>query len=210
MASLIHSNTLHNKFLAWAQIILIYIAPIVLLYYRILPADFRMIVLGVMCLLIYGIMQREHLDLSHIGLTVPLKKYFKPYFLWTLLGALFIIGYSVMFNFSPQALWWRNPHFWYLFALVSFFQEFAYRGFLPILLKRVTKSPIVEIFLNALLFTLLHVLFPHLFIALPLAFLGGLFFSMLYHFYPDLILVSISHAILNFLTVMFGFFVLAL
>jgi membrane protease YdiL (CAAX protease family) len=210
MSALIRRITEHKKFLAWAQIVLIYVLPIVLFYYRILPQDLRMIVLGVMCLLIYGIMQKEHLDLSHIGLTVPIKKYFKPYFLWTFLAALFIVGYSVVFDFSPQASWWINPHFWFIFALVSFFQEFAYRGFLPILLKRITKSPLIEIFLNALLFTLLHVLFPHLFIALPLAFLGGLFFSMLYHFYPDLILVSISHAVLNFLAVMFGFFVLAL
>lgn len=210
MSALIRRITEHKKFLAWAQIVLIYVLPIVLFYYRILPQDLRMIVLGVMCLLIYGIMQKEHLDLSHIGLTVPIKKYFKPYFLWTFLAVLFIVGYSVVFDFSPQASWWINPHFWFIFALVSFFQEFAYRGFLPILLKRITKSPLIEIFLNALLFTLLHVLFPHLFIALPLAFLGGLFFSMLYHFYPDLILVSISHAVLNFLAVMFGFFVLAL
>ncbi len=168
-----------------------------------------MIALGVMCLFIYGIMRREHLDHSHIGLAVPIKKHFKPYLLWTLTAALFIIGYSLVFDFTPSATWWINPHFWFPFLLVSFFQEFAYRGFLPILLKRITRSPLIEIFLNAFLFTLLHVLFPHLFIALPLAFLGGLFFSTLYHFYPDLVLVSVSHAILNFIAVMFGFFVLA-
>lgn len=209
MASLIHRITEHRKFLAYAQIALIYVIPIVLFYYRILPEGLRMIALGVMCLFIYGIMRREHLDHSHIGLAVPIKKHFKPYLLWTLTAALFIIGYSLVFDFTPSATWWINPHFWFPFLLVSFFQEFAYRGFLPILLKRITRSPLIEIFLNAFLFTLLHVLFPHLFIALPLAFLGGLFFSTLYHFYPDLVLVSVSHAILNFIAVMFGFFVLA-
>jgi membrane protease YdiL (CAAX protease family) len=92
------------------------------------------------------------------------------------------------------------------FIPVSVFQEIVYRGFLMPRLGSILKNNVQVVFVNALLFALLHIIYPRPEIMLSLAFVSGLVFAVLYQKYPNIVLISITHAILNFVAVMFGFF----
>jgi membrane protease YdiL (CAAX protease family) len=53
----------------------------------------------------------------------------------------------------------------------------------------------------------LHVIFPNPMIGLPIAFIGGIGFAVMYLRYPSLPLIILSHALINFFVVLYGFFV---
>ena len=95
---------------------------------------------------------------------------------------------------------------WIFFIPVSFFQEFAFRSFLIPMLRKLYNKNYLIILINAVLFTLLHVIFPNLGIGLPIAFVSGVFFAWLYIKYPNLVLISLTHSVLNIIAVLLGFF----
>ncbi len=191
------------------QIFFIFILPIVLLYLNIISKNARVFVLIFMCLCIYGIIRHEKWTKNMLGLPAqPLHTYLGKYIFATGIGLITIISYAQVLGNTVQHRWWLVPHFWLIFVVVSFFQEFAYRSFLSVLLSRILPSVQYQIFINALLFTFLHVIYPNRLAMLPLAFVGGLFFAYLYKKYPNLILISLLHSVLNFTAVLYGFFVI--
>jgi membrane protease YdiL (CAAX protease family) len=72
--------------------------------------------------------------------------------------------------------------------------------------KAFNNVPFV-IFLNASLFALIHIIYINTDIVLPLTFIGGIGFAVMYYKYPNLVMISISHTILNFTAMILGFFV---
>lgn len=192
------------------QIFFIFILPIVLLYLNIISKHARVFVLIFMCLCIYGIIRHDKWTKEMLGLpSQPFHKYLNQYAIAALVGLFVIIGYAYVLGNTIQEKWWLVPHFWLIFIVVSFFQEFAYRSFLSVLLSRIIPNVQQQIFVNALLFTFLHVIYPNRLAMLPLAFVGGLFFAYLYKKYPNLILISLLHSVLNFTAVLYGFFVIS-
>lgn len=201
--------SLSKEQIVLGQIFLIFIAPVLLIYYGFIPRESRMIVLIVVSLFVYSIILKEKWSNSELGFVKNnFKKYLIPYLVFMIVGVFTIILYARNFDMQIQDLWWTKPHFLFLFIFVSFLQEFAYRGFLIPKLKMIFTDRLGVVFINALLFTLLHIIFPIPQVMLPLAFIGGLVFSVLYIKYPDLILVSIAHSVLNFVAVLYGFFVI--
>lgn len=189
------------------QVVFLFIVPIALLYFHILPISSRVPVLLVFSLLMYGTIHKEGWTLRDVGLVGTVKKHaLKMYFLATSLALCGIIILSQYMGRTHVHHWWTKPHFLFLFIVVSFFQEFAFRGFLMPLLQKIFPDMLTVVLLNALLFAGMHAIYPFPMIGLPLAFLGGIFFAVLYHKYPNLILVTISHSILNFTMVWYGFF----
>lgn len=132
-----------------------------------------------------------------------------PYLFFTLagLGALFLLD---KIFFIPNIETGKYIlHAWLFFIPISVFQEFAFRSFLIERLKEIYSNKFLIIFLNATLFTLIHVIYPNLGIGLPLAFISGVFFAWLYFKYPNFLLISISHSALNIAAVLLGFFSIA-
>lgn len=198
---------LSKEQVALGQIFIVFVLPVLLIYYNIISKDFRMIILLVMSLFVYGVIRKEKWTNEMIGLSDnTFKKYFLPYIYIITIGTMAIIMYARSFDMDIQESWWTNPHFLFLFIVVSFLQEFTYRGFLIPKLKVVFTDQLGIVLINALLFTLLHIIFPVPQIMLPLAFIGGLAFSVLYMKYPNLILISIAHSVFNFIAVLHGFF----
>ena len=189
------------------EIIFFFVVPIALLYFHILPVSSRIYVLLMFSMLIYGVIKKQKWTDAELGLTLKnIRKSIVPYTIATLSALVVIIVVARKYFFHPASHWWTQPHFLFLFIVVSFFQEFAFRGFLMPLLKKVFPDTFTIVLVNALLFSGMHAIYTFPYIGLPFAFLGGLFFAMLYHKYPNLILVSISHSILNFAVVWFGLF----
>lgn len=196
-----------SKRLIIAQIFIIFVLPVVLLYFKIIPADWRFIFLALSALFIYGILQKEEWTFEEMGIRHDnFKKSFPFYLVFTILGigALFLIDY--LFNFQVP----NNKEFliktWLFFLPISFFQEFAFRSFLMPRLREIYSKKFNVILLNSLLFALIHIIYPNLLVILPLTFFSGILFAWLYYKYPNLVLVSVSHSILNVTALLLGFF----
>lgn len=191
------------------QIFFIFVLPVLLLYFNIIDKEWRVMVLIVACLLIYGILKKGKWDNSTWGLRFDnFHKSLIPYLCATLLSSVFIIWFAGKLDMKVESYWWLDRHFWFIFILVSFLQEFAYRGFLIPLMERIFTDRLGIILINALLFTLLHIIYPIPQIMIPFAFMGGLVFAYMYLRYPNIILISMMHTVMNFIAVLYGFFVI--
>lgn len=201
---------LRSKEIAVVQVIFFFVVPILLLYFHIIPLSSRMFVLLVFSLLIYGVIRTEKWTSADFGLTTQnIRKALPVYVIATAVAVCAVIVFAEFIDMPQTTQWWTKQHFLFVFLLVSFFQEFAFRGFLMPLLGKIFRDGFVVIVVNAGLFALMHVIYPLPQIGLPLSFTGGLLFAALYRKYPNLILVTLSHSVLNFLLVWYGFFTIA-
>ena len=120
-----------DKELVLYQIFFIFILPIALLVFGIVPLAWRMVVLCIAMLFMYGVIQKEHISDEAMGLS---KKTFRksliPYLIFTLVGAFVFVRLSDVLAIDPDIIWWKHIHFLFLFIPVSLLQEIAYRGFL--------------------------------------------------------------------------------
>jgi membrane protease YdiL (CAAX protease family) len=190
------------------ELFLIFVFPILLLLTGVVPLSSRhVLVFFVLALVAFSIWQdKERWSWKRLGLrTDNLTRSMIPYTLVTSLGigGLFIL--AIVLNKTPTANWISQPHFQLGFFLISAFQEFIFRGFLVPKLDSMVQSKILQLIINASLFSFLHVIFPNPLLILPLMFISGLVFVWIYKKYPNLYLITISHAILNFIAVLHCF-----
>ena len=198
-----------SRRLMLVQIFVIFILPILLLYFQIVPHSWRIFILALSALFIYGIIKRENWSHEEMGVRYDnFKKAFPYYFLFTILGVLTLLLIERKVNMPDLDTTSFFIKTFILFLPISFFQEFAFRSFLMPRLQSIFKNNFTVIFINSLLFTFIHVIYPSLGIILPLVFISGILFAWLYLKYPNLILVSISHSILNVTAILLGFFYL--
>lgn len=191
------------------QVFMIFVVPVALIYFGVIPDQWRLFVLVVGGLFIYGIVKKEKWSMEMLGLNeFHTERALKPYVIFTVVGIFFLIGLAYLNGFSAQVVPDNYLHLLFLFLPVSALQEFAYRGYLMPVLHFIYRSPVRVVIINTLLFTFLHVIYPDMEVNLPLAFVSGLGFAMMYYRYPNLILISISHAILNFVAILYGFFII--
>lgn len=190
-----------------AQAVLLFVVPIVLLYFGVLPVQSRFVVLLIFCALIYSIMKREGWRDADVGLSFEnIRRMVTPYIIATILGTIFLIVIANIFHFVPVSNWWTKPYFLFFFIFSSVFQEFAFRGFLMPVLGRIFRSNFMIVLANTVLFALMHSIYPFPMVTIPIAFVGGLLFAGMYARYPNLILVTVMHCVLNFVAVYNGFF----
>ncbi|MHB8903548.1 MAG: CPBP family intramembrane glutamic endopeptidase [Patescibacteria group bacterium] len=185
----------------------LFIAPVFIVYYKIIPFEYHRYVLFVFTILIVILTIKERESLKNLGIYKGnLFKYYLPYTLFTIIGIIFI--YVIAEFIGREPLDWDSQYLYVLLVIpLSFCQEFIYRGYLMSKLKSFFNSALVIILINTFLFTILHIIFKDFLVVIPLAFISGLAFAWLYYKYPNLLLISISHSILNFTAVLlYGFF----
>lgn len=196
-----------DKELVLYQIFFIFILPIALLVFGVVPLAWRMVALCIAMLFMYGVIQKEKISDEVMGLkNKTFKKSLLPYTVFTLVGVGIFVQLSDVLAINPHILWWQHTHFLFLFLPVSLLQEIAYRGFLFPKLRELSQKWWVVIGANTVLFTFLHIIYPIPGIMLPVAFFSGLALSIMYRYYPNLLLISLAHAVLNFIAVLHGFF----
>lgn len=193
----------------FAQILLVFVLPIFLIKSGVIPIQMRSLALISIVFVLLLVLLKEKWTFSMLGLeTSTIKKYFLRYAVFTTIGVIIISQLGENIGLEELSMWWHYKHFLYVFFIVSLFQEIAYRGYLIPALAKLTNSPLSIIVCNTLLFTLLHTIFPNLLFNLPLALIGGFGFSIMYMRYPNLPLMIVSHSILNFVAVLYGFFII--
>ncbi|MBP6884523.1 MAG: CPBP family intramembrane metalloprotease [Candidatus Pacebacteria bacterium] len=192
-----------------AQVMLFFVLPIVLLYFNIIPVEGRMVALLVFSVLIFSIIRNEGWREGDLGIsTRTIRPYLIPYIFATFFSLVGIVYVAHELNFFPVDDWWTNPHFLFLFIFISIFQEFTFRGFLIPVLGRIFTDRFTIVLVNAFIFAGMHAIYSFPVTAFVFSFIGGLIFAGMYVRYPNLILVSIMHCIMNFVAVLFGFFTL--
>ena len=201
-------NTKKERELVWVQILYLYLIPILLLYYKVIPSSFRILALLLITFFIYGIARYEKWNSEDFGITKDWKSHFLPYLLFTIAGIALLFAVEEIEISSPMLNWWKNARFLLLFIPLSELQELIFRGALMNMLRRVFTNKWFIIVLNASLFALMHIIYLKAFFTLPLTFVAGIGFAWIYYKYPNLVLISISHTILNFTGMVLGYFVL--
>lgn len=192
------------------EIFVIFILPILFWYFGFISPKYRLIVLGFVSLLALAIVLFEKTSLYQLGFRLDnFSKAAAPYLVFTAAGALAIYFLAKILKRNVIEGWKTDSHFLYGFIIVSILQEFLYRSFLIPKLFSLFSSPFVVIVANAILFSFLHIIFPERKINIPLAFLGGMALAAIYYFYPNFLLISLSHMVLNYVVVLFGFVTLS-
>lgn len=199
-----------SKKLVILQIMIVFLLPIILIFFNIFSIEWRVFFLTMGGLIIYGIIIHEKWSYKDMGLRTDNinSKSILPYSIFTILGLIFLFIYSDIFEIKDANIKDNYLIRLIFFLPVSFLQEFAYRSFLIPKTKEFTKNKFWIILINTILFTILHIIYPNQIVTLPVAFIGGIFFASLYLKYPNLILIGISHSILNLAAVLLGFFIL--
>ena len=192
------------------QILLVFILPVALIYAKIIPITDRVLVLIGMVTIFTGILVYEKWTPSMFFLhRKNMRQYFLPYLAFTVIMMLLLIGFGEYIIKNEEIKrWWTHSHFLYLFFVVSFFQEVAYRGYLIPALGKLSRNVPMIVLTNTLIFVFLHTIFPNPMVGLPVAFVGGIGFAVMYLRYPSLPLIILSHAALNFCAVLYGFFII--
>jgi len=205
------NQSLRDKELVLVQILYIFIIPILLLYYRVIPGSFRLLLLVGVTSLLFGIIHHAHWTHKDLEIKKDFLKDIIPYTIATLVGVVLIVisaSLSKTTRVVESYKWWEDLRFLLLFIPISVMQEVIFRGVLMHMLLRAFKNIPFVILVNALLFALIHIIYINVDIVLPLTFLGGIGFAFMYYKYPNLIMISISHTILNFIAMALGLFVL--
>ncbi len=205
------NQSLRDKELVLVQILYIFILPILLLYYGVISGDYRIVLLVSVTALLFGIIHHAHWTHQDLGIKKDFLKDLIPYTLFTIVGVVFILYLgSILPTSRPieQYKWWEDVRFLLLFIPISVLQEVIFRGVLMHMLLRAFHNIPFIIIVNASLFALIHIIYLNVNIVLPITFIGGIGFALMYYKYPNLIMISISHTILNFTAMILGFFVL--
>lgn len=198
-----------SKRLMWVQIFLIFVIPVYLLYYEVVASNWRLFFLCLSALLIYGIVRHEKWSYRDLGLRSDnLIKSIIPYSIFTALSLIILFTIAYIFDIKYEKTTEIIIKHLILFLPISFFQEFAFRSFLIPRLEMLLNKKYQIIFVNTVLFTLIHLIYPDLAIMIPVSFIGGIAFAWIYMKYPNILLISIAHGIINLTAVLLGFFVL--
>lgn len=190
------------------QILYLFIIPTLLFYFKIIPGDFRFFVLFVIGLLLFGIVHHAKWTYKDMGVNRDFMKDIIPYSLFTVAGVLFLVWLAQIVSHYPFMDWWKDIKFLALFAPISVIQEIVYRGIMMKMLSRVFSNPVFIIFINSIVFAFMHVIYLNSMFVLPMTFIAGVGFAWMYYKYENLILISASHTVLNFVAMILGFFII--
>lgn len=201
-------NTKREKEIVLAQILFLYVLPVLLLYFGLISDNLRVVMLLGVVLLLLGIIKYANWTYSDMGITRDFMKDIFPHILFTVGGVGFLIWLSQVVPHDPFLEWWESLRFLLLFIPISVLQEILFRGILMNFLRKAFTSPIFIIVLNAAVFAFMHVIYLNSTFVLPFTFIAGVGFAWMYYQYKNLVLISISHTMLNFVAVVLGFFVI--
>jgi len=188
-------------------IVILFVLPVVLMSFKIIPFKYKIHALGLVAFLLMLIVLLKGWGTQKLGLQLPaVGEFALPYLLFTCGLGIALLIISKLTKNTGKERWWKDSHFIYGFILVSALQEFVFRGFLIPELQSIFSSTILVVLVNALLFAFMHIIYSDNKYSLLMIFVGGIGFATMYIYYPSLILIAISHTVLNFIAVYFGFF----
>lgn len=201
-------DTLREKEIVLVQIFYLFLLPVFLLYFNIIPGSYRFLVLFFVAIMLLGVIHRAAWTYEDIGFKKDWWADWKYYLLFTFGAIFFLLWLETLVPHNPMLDWYENKKLLLLFAPISILQEIIFRGVLIKMLLKAFDDIKIVIFINALVFALIHVIYANAVFVLPLTFMAGIGFAWMYVYKPNIILISISHTILNFIAMVLGFFII--
>lgn len=192
------------------QVLLVFVLPVYLLYKKIIPFKYRLHVLFSIFLVTILFIVLEGMSLYDLGIRFDnIDSHIFPYIAFTVLisVAIFYLSKYILKRTHFVHFWAEKKSHFFMFIPLSFLQEFIFRGYLIPKLFDIFTSSFMVVFINALLFMYIHVIYSNKKIDLLLVFIEGFLIAMIYVFYPNLIFATIAHATHNFIAIFFKFFI---
>jgi len=189
------------------EIIILFILPVLLVYYKIIPFKHRRTTLLIATVAILAIIIYERWSLTKLGIrTDNLVSSIIPYAIFTFIGIVSIYSIAKILNRKPQSGFYKNKRYILIILAGSVLQELLFRGFLFPKLQEIFNNYLIIILFNAVLFMLMHIVYSNTPVTLVTIFIAGLAFAGMYTIYSNLILISIAHIILNHVVVLYNFY----
>jgi len=186
------------------EIFIAAILPGLFWYYRIIKFKHRWKVFAAVFIFTALCAVFEHIPIGELGLnTNNLTKSVLAYALFTALGVVCIF---ILAKITGKKLDLGRANTAGVVFLKSLSQEFVYRSFLLLKLTYIFNSVLLVIFLNSVLFVLPHFVYKDGWWGLIISFVAGAAFATMYIYFPNLILISLSHFVLLFTVSSFGIF----
>ncbi len=190
----------------WITIGIIFILPLLLIFFNIIPKKYYLLTFGAVIVCSIALTIYAQVPLQDLGIRADnLKQTFLPHLLFTLFSLLVLFLLIKYQGISIIKNWQTDRHFQYMFILISFAQAFIFLSFLMPKLNNLTNNLFLAITINAILFTAIHFFYTDFYHESVVLFLVGFGFAAVYSYYPNLIWAGISHSIINFVAVLFGF-----
>lgn len=182
---------------AIAQIFVLFILPMIFLAINDTALHRSTYIFYIVSLVLCTILIQEKWTFRSLGFRVDnVNKAALPYFIFTFLGILLVFAAAGFYQKPIQDLT-ENTHFLYGFILLSFFQELLFRSYLIPTLDLLLKNTSFKVLVNAFLFAAIHLFFPQPIPVFVMTFLMGAGLTLLYIKYPNIILATASHALIN-------------
>ncbi|USN45366.1 MAG: CPBP family intramembrane metalloprotease [Candidatus Woesearchaeota archaeon] len=197
---------LSPEFVTIVELFIVFFIPLLMIYLRIIPFEYQMQVIYALTIGVVFAMIAEGWTAEMMGFTTDnLLLSIVVYGLFTLVGVLIL---ELLAKFTTRPVWydWRkDKSLLYGFFPISVGQELIFRSYLiPVLFVFFDQVWLV-ILVNALLFASMHLIFKLPKTVFLTLFAGGAAFAGIYIVLPNIVLISLSHAALNFVIVHFGF-----
>ncbi|MGM5481594.1 MAG: CPBP family intramembrane glutamic endopeptidase [Nanobdellota archaeon] len=189
------------------ELLVLIVIPVLLIYFKVIPYKHRFKTMAAVVALMVGFIIYEGWSLERLGIRFDnILTALPEYLIYLVAGTIFIVLLARHYGAKPQKGWWKDSHFKYFFLIASFFQELVFRGFFIVELQDFISSPVLVVLFNAAIFTFIHIIYSVNPQVLFGTFLSGILFALIYITAPNLILITLTHAIFNFLVVMYGVF----
>jgi len=191
------------------QVFLLFILPVLLVYYKIIQFKYRKHTLVIVFVITSILILYEGWSFADLGIRLDnFVPSLIPYTIFTILGSIILIAIAKKIKKQPEPNFYSHKKFIYfiLIGIGSILQEFLFRGFLFPKLNIIFSNYIAIVIVNAILFTLIHTVYSNTPTTLVTVFFAGLAFAAIYGSYPNLILISISHIILNQIALRYNFY----
>mgnify|MGYP001334065508 CR=1 FL=1 len=108
-----------DREVVWVQILYLYLIPTLLLYFNVLPNNFRFILLFGIAILLYGIVRHNKWSSYDMGIKRNYLEDIGPYLIFTIAGVLFLIWLASIVPHTPFLNWWKNLKFLFLFIPIA-------------------------------------------------------------------------------------------
>jgi membrane protease YdiL (CAAX protease family) len=193
------------------EFLLVTLFPVSIMTFGLVPAVFHYLLLIIVVTYAGIAIAYRKWTRYDLGIRTDTLIYWKEYSLWTVAAVIFV--WWVYHEIGMSKPLWSHlmlAKLMLVSVLLSFLQEFLYRGYLFRLFEDVTKRRLWIVIPNIIVFAYMHTIFPNWRVIIPLTAAGGILFALIYHRYPNFWLISGMHFALNFTALYLGFFPVAL
>jgi len=189
------------------QITILFVIPVLLIYFKIIPFKYRKNTLITISIITVVLIIYERWSLNKLGIRLDnMSQCIIPYIIFTALCLVALISIAKLTKRKKRQKFYANKKLIISIMFGSILQEILFRGFLFPKLQSIFNNYIVIIVINAVLFTLIHIIYSNTKTTLITIAIGGIGFAWMYTFYPNLILIAISHIILNHVALLYNFY----